>query len=133
MFCEDGKLPARCAGQRFCHCTHIVKAKLNSIVELVIIDETRNIGPINHPFHLHGYAMHVSSIFTSIDRFLHAKLKQQVMQTDFIKNVPMTVDLYKKLSRSRMLPDHKRNLDTQKTASLQDTISLPSQGYTVLR
>ncbi|XP_063700380.1 uncharacterized protein LOC134830740 [Culicoides brevitarsis] len=116
MFCEDGNWPKRCDGERFCHCTHLVKAKLGSVVELVIIDETRNIGPINHPFHLHGYAMHV-------------------METDFVRNFPMTVDLYKKLDKSRMLPSQgrKRTLRGQNTASLQDTISLPSQGYTVLR
>lgn len=72
MFCEEGKLPARCAGKRFCHCTHIIKAKLNSVVELVIIDETRNIGPINHPFHLHGYAMHVSILsHCSMEKFIN--------------------------------------------------------------
>uniref|UniRef100_A0A336LRE1 CSON012189 protein n=1 Tax=Culicoides sonorensis TaxID=179676 RepID=A0A336LRE1_CULSO len=112
-FCEEGKLPPRCEGKRFCHCSHVIKAKLNSVVELVIIDETTRIGRINHPFHLHGFAMHV-------------------METDFIRNVPMTVELYKKLSKSRLLPNQGRNLRS-KTASLQDTISLPSQGYTVLR
>lgn len=55
------------------------------------------------------------------------------METDFVRNVPMTVDLYKILERTRKLPERKRTLTGQNTASLQDTISLPSQGYTVLR
>lgn len=38
IFCNETSLPARCKGKIVCHCTHRLKVKLNSIVEIVIID-----------------------------------------------------------------------------------------------
>lgn len=62
LFCDTDHIPDHCLSlpTAHCLCTHRLKVKLNSIVELVIVDETSNIGLINHPFHLHGYALTVS-------------------------------------------------------------------------
>lgn len=42
-FCDEQNVPARCTNIEFCPCTHRLKVKLNSIVELTIIDETESI------------------------------------------------------------------------------------------
>lgn len=40
LFCDENHLPEKCATEKICHCTHRLKVKLNSIVELVIVDES---------------------------------------------------------------------------------------------
>jgi hypothetical protein len=40
LFCDETSLPESCAGKEICHCVHRLKVKLNSIVELVVVDET---------------------------------------------------------------------------------------------
>lgn len=40
LFCDENSLPESCAGRQICPCTHRLKVKLNSIVELVVVDET---------------------------------------------------------------------------------------------
>lgn len=39
-FCDDYTKPPHCANLVQCPCTHRLKVKLNSTVELIIIDET---------------------------------------------------------------------------------------------
>lgn len=39
-FCNISSLPASCNGQQICQCTHRLKVKLNSIVELTVLDPT---------------------------------------------------------------------------------------------
>jgi hypothetical protein len=58
-FCDEENIPESCADNEICHCTHRLKVKLNSIVELIVVDETTDINTINHPFHLHGYQLFV--------------------------------------------------------------------------
>lgn len=42
MFCDEKSIPERCTknGIQLCPCIHRLKIELNSIVELVIVDET---------------------------------------------------------------------------------------------
>lgn len=40
LFCDEANIPERCEGKRICPCVHRLKVKLNSIVELVVVDET---------------------------------------------------------------------------------------------
>lgn len=47
MFCDQFTKPARCANSQICNCIHRIKIKLNSIVELIIVDES----PGNNAIH----------------------------------------------------------------------------------
>ena len=40
MFCDELHMPERCFDKNICPCVHRLKIKLNSIVELVIVDES---------------------------------------------------------------------------------------------
>ena len=40
MFCDEFNIPERCLGKSVCPCVHRLKVKLNSIVELVIVDQS---------------------------------------------------------------------------------------------
>lgn len=39
MFCNADNLPKHCQAGQFCRCTHRVKVKKDSIVEVVLVDE----------------------------------------------------------------------------------------------
>lgn len=110
MFCDQDNLPERCAEREICHCTHRIKIKLNSVVEMVLIDDRDEIGPENHPFHIHGYAFTVTEIGQDKDH-------------------PMTMSRYKRLQQENRLPV----IASLSDAVLKDTISIPSNGYTVAR
>jgi FtsP/CotA-like multicopper oxidase with cupredoxin domain len=60
MFCDENtKLNTTCLdndNHNICRCTHRLKVKLNSIVDLVLIDIEDS---QNHPFHLHGHKFYV--------------------------------------------------------------------------
>jgi hypothetical protein len=45
-FCDEKSLPKSCQSGELCPCVHRLKVKLNSIVELVVIDETQEINMI---------------------------------------------------------------------------------------
>lgn len=52
-FCDVDNIPDFCAGSLLnCPCTHIIKINLNSIVELVLVDESVRVGLVTHPFHV---------------------------------------------------------------------------------
>lgn len=40
MFCDESHIPQSCFGKSICPCVHRLKIELNSIVELVIVDES---------------------------------------------------------------------------------------------
>jgi FtsP/CotA-like multicopper oxidase with cupredoxin domain len=60
MFCDEStKLSKECldgVNSNVCRCTHRLKVKLNSIVDLILIDIEDS---QTHPFHLHGHKFHV--------------------------------------------------------------------------
>jgi hypothetical protein len=41
QFCDEHTRPTNCANRQICPCTHRLKIKLNSVVELIIVDESR--------------------------------------------------------------------------------------------
>lgn len=110
MFCDEENLPERCAKRKICTCAHRIKIILNSVVEMVLIDDRDAIGPENHPFHIHGYSFTVTE-----------------MGQD--KEQPMTIPLYKRLQHENKLPV----IVSRSNAVLKDTVNIPSNGYTVVR
>lgn len=110
MFCDDSTKPDNCNNVTYCHCVHRIKIKLNSIVELKIVDVTAHIGLINHPFHLHGFPMYLTRM---------GQLDQ-----------PATVPLLKAYERKR---NSVFGTPINLQAPLKDTISIPGKGYTYVR
>ncbi|XP_014215269.1 L-ascorbate oxidase-like [Copidosoma floridanum] len=91
--------------EQHCICTHVLQVQLNSVVELVMID---NGGfSINHPIHLHG---------------VHFRVVAMEKLGDTI-----SVDRVKELDRAGKIS---RKL---KGAPLKDTVIVPSGGYTIIR
>uniref|UniRef100_A0A336MJM4 CSON002551 protein n=1 Tax=Culicoides sonorensis TaxID=179676 RepID=A0A336MJM4_CULSO len=111
IFCDPDNLPLHCSNVRFCHCTQRVKAKLNSVVEMVLIDGNRVLNRMNHPFHMHGYALTVT----------------EMGQIPGVKE--MTVDIYKKYKNENLI----NKLAEGQIPPIKDTISIPTAGYTVFR
>ncbi|NP_001155158.1 venom laccase precursor [Nasonia vitripennis] len=91
--------------KEYCTCTHVINAKLNSVVELIIVDEGSKI--FNHPVHLHGYHFRV----IAMEKF----------------NGTITLEKLKKMDREGKI---RRKL---RGAPLKDTVMVPSGGYTILR
>ncbi|XP_017757142.1 PREDICTED: laccase-4-like isoform X2 [Eufriesea mexicana] len=85
----------------YCACTHVLRVKLGSVVEIILVDEGFAYDA-NHPFHLHGYQFRVISM-------------KRVG-----KNI--TVDQVKALDKKGAI---QRNLDR---APLKDTVTVPD-GY----
>ncbi|XP_066595329.1 uncharacterized protein [Prorops nasuta] len=110
QFCNGTNKPDHCLGQRECPCTHRIRIPLNSIVEIVLVDEV-GVAVLSHPFHLHGYAFSVIGMGRSPDK----KIKKM--------SVKHAVDLDRKglLNRRFNLPPAK------------DTLRVPTNGYTVFR
>lgn len=122
-------MPLRCHHLEICHCVHRLKIKLNSTVELIIVDESNSefllmvpkgslinlllflaVNRINHPFHLHGH------------RFLVTKMGQHP------DGIPMTIDLAKS-----MITDTTIHATQKSVNVIKDTVSIPSKGYTILK
>ncbi|KAI8121740.1 hypothetical protein FF38_00341 [Lucilia cuprina] len=111
QFCDDLNWPAKCAGNHLCPCIHRLQVERNSIVELIIVDESENVGRMHHPFHLHGYRFMVTGLGQHPD------------------GVPMSIQRAKQMERNRMLPRDYFNA----RPPFKDTISIPSRGYAVIR
>nr|XP_012152944.1 PREDICTED: laccase-1-like isoform X2 [Megachile rotundata]XP_012152945.1 PREDICTED: laccase-1-like isoform X2 [Megachile rotundata] len=92
--------------QHYCACTHVLRVKLDSVVELILVDEGFAYDA-NHPFHLHGYQFRVIAM-------------ERVGKS-------VTVEQVRALDRKGAI---RRNLDH---APLKDTVTVPDGGYTVLR
>lgn len=60
-FCDDRNLPDNCHGKEYCFCTHRLKVKLNSIVQITLLG-TENGNFMNHPIHLHGSHFYITGI-----------------------------------------------------------------------
>ncbi|XP_046822768.1 laccase-1-like [Vespa crabro] len=104
QFCNSSTVKG--CDKKFCSCTHVLQVKLNSVVEVILIDEGITY-EANHPFHLHGYQFRV----IGMERL----------------NKNITVDLVKKLDADGKI---NRKLDR---APLKDTVTVPNKGYTILR
>ncbi|XP_054084101.1 uncharacterized protein LOC105219789 [Zeugodacus cucurbitae] len=108
LFCNDTSLAQQGIDCRkeFCHCHHVLQVPLNSVVELIVVDEGFTFDA-NHPFHLHGNAFRVVGL---------ERLGSNV-----------TIEMVKQLDRYNLL---KRNLDRP---PVKDTVTVPDGGYTILR
>lgn len=111
QYCDEFHWPKNCIGKRLCSCIHRIKIRKDSIVELVIVDESTAVGRMHHPFHLHGY------------RFMVTALGQHPL------GLPMTVARAIKMEMQKGLP---RNYHNDRPP-FKDTVSIPSCGYAVVR
>lgn len=87
---------------------HRLKAKLNSIVELIILDVTDEI-LVSHPFHMHGYRVLVTGMGMDEEK-------------------PITYKHVHEMAKNNRLPKIEGNLQPYK-----DTVSIPSKGFTIFR
>ncbi|CAG9114631.1 unnamed protein product [Plutella xylostella] len=108
LFCNGDNRPASCGVD--CRCVHMIDVPLNSIVEIVLVDEVQSPN-LSHPFHLHGTTYNVIGMGRSPDK----NIKKI--------NLKHALDLDRKglLNRQYNLPPHK------------DTIAVPNNGYVVIR
>nr|CAH7745046.1 unnamed protein product [Callosobruchus chinensis] len=105
-FCNAETLKEKNCETDHCQCPHAIKIPLDSVVELIFVDEGFAYDA-NHPLHLHGYAFRV------------------VAMERVGKNV--TVEEVKDRDRRGLI---KRNL---LNPPLKDTVTVPDGGYTVVR
>ncbi|XP_017770706.1 PREDICTED: laccase-2-like isoform X2 [Nicrophorus vespilloides] len=106
LFCNESTVADKDCKKEFCQCSHVIQVKLNSIVELILVDKGFAFDA-NHPFHLHGHSFRVVGM---------ERLGRNV-----------TVDEVKRLDAQGLL---KRNLGD---APIKDTVTVPDGGYTILR
>ncbi|XP_053620154.1 uncharacterized protein LOC128680776 [Plodia interpunctella] len=104
-FCNSSSIAPSCE-EGYCECSHVLSVKLNSVVELIILDEGVTFDA-NHPFHLHGHSFRVVG------------LRRLANET--------TIEEVKAFDEAGLL---KRNL---KNPPIKDTVTVPDGGYTVLR
>ncbi|KAI5644658.1 multicopper oxidase domain-containing protein [Phthorimaea operculella] len=104
-FCNSSSIEKSCK-EEYCECSHVLSVKLNSVVEIVLVDEGVTFDA-NHPFHLHGHNFRVVG------------MRRLASNT--------TIEQVKAFDEAGLL---KRNL---KNAPLKDTITVPDGGYTVIR
>ncbi|XP_076673352.1 uncharacterized protein LOC143371730 [Andrena cerasifolii] len=90
----------------YCSCTHVLQVALDSVVEIVLVDEGLAYDA-NHPFHLHGYQFRV------------------IAMERIGRNV--TVETVKRLDDEGLI---RRHLDH---APLKDTVTVPDGGFTIVR
>lgn len=126
MFCDSEHKLLACSDNKPCHCVHRLKVKINSIVEITVIDDGRGkvhevidnlfkscliseIGALNHPFHLHGHQLVLMNM------------------GQFPNDTPLTDKLTHK-----MLTNPKFRNESQKFVN-KDTFSVPSNGFVVFR
>ncbi|KAJ8686471.1 hypothetical protein QAD02_022265 [Eretmocerus hayati] len=57
-FCNSTNIPQDYCTKEQCACTHVLRVRLNSVVELVFVDEGQY-AVENHPLHLHGHSFRV--------------------------------------------------------------------------
>lgn len=120
----------------YCACTHVLQVKINSVVELLLIDEGMRASPLisiflfsisfvslnltinndfcsgvpydaNHPFHLHGYQFRVVAMEKIGSNITAAEVKE--------------------LDRQGLINR------TLTRAPLKDTVTVPDGGYTIVR
>ncbi|KAH8275900.1 hypothetical protein KR026_000389 [Drosophila bipectinata] len=107
-YCNGDNRPSNCGEN--CQCTHKIDIPLNSIVEIILVDEVQQIN-ISHPFHLHGTSFYVLGLGRSPDM----NIKRM--------NLKHALDLDQRgmLKRQYLKP------------GLKDTVAVPNNGYAVLR
>lgn len=92
--------------ETFCECTHVLQIALNSVVEMILVDEGVTYDA-NHMFHLHGNYFHV----VGMDRVGRNVTIEEIKELD-------------KLGRLR-----RRFINSPR----KDTVTVPDGGYTIIR
>lgn len=107
-FCNQTSLQAQGINckETFCECTHVLQVRLNSVVEIILVDEGVTYDA-NHMFHLHGNFFHV----IGMDRIGKNVTIEEIKELD-------------KLGRLR----RKFSNSVKK-----DTVTVPDGGYTIIR
>ncbi|KAJ8670518.1 hypothetical protein QAD02_001777 [Eretmocerus hayati] len=105
-FCNASTINSDYCVKEQCVCTHVLQVKLNSVVELVFVDEGRNVA-INHPLHLHGHFFRIVA---------SEELGRPIMAADV-----QQLDLQGKINRNLKKPP------------IKDTMKTPQGGYTIVR
>ncbi|XP_043271372.1 laccase-like [Venturia canescens] len=108
--CSSNNLPLSCQHEIPCNCYHLEKIPLNSLVEIVLIDEAQIPG-LSHPFHLHGHIFHIINEGRAKDHNITSISLQKIIELD----------------RNGML---KRNFKKQVS---KDTYAVPNNGYSIIR
>lgn len=107
-FCNQSSLAAQGVNckETFCECTHVLQIPLNSVVEMILVDEGVTYDA-NHMFHMHGNYFHV----VGMDRVGRNVTIEEIKELD-------------KLGRLR-----RRFVDSPR----KDTVTVPDGGYTIIR
>ncbi|PSN35801.1 hypothetical protein C0J52_21815 [Blattella germanica] len=108
LFCPKGDKPTPVCGKEFCECFHLIKIPLGAVVQILLVDAGRVPGPMNHPFHLHGYTFHV----LTLDVF---------GGNNTLENVRASLN------------DGKLPQGISTKPITKDTLAIPSNGYAVIR
>ncbi|XP_014213138.1 laccase-1-like [Copidosoma floridanum] len=103
-FCNDSTVKG--CDTEYCACPHVLQVKLNSLVELVLVDEGVPYDA-NHPFHLHGHDFRVMAI----QRLGSNTTAEDVRRADREGRI-------------------KRRFDR---APIKDTVTVPDGGFTIIR
>ncbi|XP_053999584.1 uncharacterized protein LOC128887574 [Hylaeus anthracinus] len=111
QFCNAENMPTSCNNTKPCTCTHVIKLPLNSIVEIVLVDESRL--TLMHPIHLHGHSFRVLSMGRPLGVFTSA--------------TSMSINHIKQLDENGEL---ERNFNGPPG---KDTIPVPDNGFAVIR
>lgn len=118
-FCDRDHLPGRCDDFDQCPCTHRLKFKKNSVVDLIMVDDTQQAIPLSHPFHLHGHGFYPMNYYCApSDQPISAEIVRQAVADG-------TFDA--KFGQLKRLDVDYDN------PSKKDTIQVPSKGLVVLR
>ncbi|XP_011500453.1 PREDICTED: laccase-1-like [Ceratosolen solmsi marchali] len=103
-FCNESTVEG--CDKTYCRCTHVLQVKLNSIVEVVLIDEGLPYDA-NHPFHLHGHDFRV----VAMERMARNVSLEAVRTADRQGHIVRKFD----------------------RAPIKDTVTVPDGGYTIIR
>ncbi|KAJ8669572.1 hypothetical protein QAD02_000831 [Eretmocerus hayati] len=106
IFCNLNTTRRRGCQTTHCSCLHVLQVDLNSVVELILIDEGVPYDA-NHPFHLHGHEFRVLAM---------RRLGKNVTMKDV------------------MQADREGHIDRNfERPPIKDTVTVPDGGYTVVR
>lgn len=117
-WCDRHNLPDRCESYDKCPCSHRLHVRLNSIVELILVDESESPIPVVHPFHLHGHSFYVLDMVT---------FRGRTHSIDEIREISQQGRFHAVFGQPRQSDRSYVN------APLKDTIQVPSSGMTRIR
>lgn len=118
-FCNRDSLPRRCDGFAQCPCCHREKFKKNSVVDLIMVDDTQQAIPLAHPFHLHGHG------FYTLNQY--AATPDQPISAEIVRQAVKDGTFNQQFGQVRSTDPNYWN------PGKKDTTQIPSKGLAVLR